>query len=466
MKTYNIVKSSLLALGTGLMLSSCVKFQHDDLSQANLDFEPTNAKIMSLDELYGYYPGDFDSVGQFLEIENGDTLWRDIYLNVVVIGNDVSGNIYKSMYVRDMNSERALNLSVDKTGLYNFYPVGQELYINCSGLYIGRYQNLPQLGFRYADDNGSVSLGRIPDAVFTRHVFKRGYPTLDEASIPKPIEITDISQLENPSLYNQLVVLRNVQFSGDEVGQEFAPAPPAGTNPTSTNRYFSINGEGAFVLRTSSACRFFRRPVPAGIGDMVCIYAIYGDTKQFYLRNYADLDTAQFNATGEINYPIFAASFSSDLSRFKVISIKGNARWTWGKYGDGCAMVQGSGTSKEANEDWLISDPIDIPERFTDIQFSFEQALSYKYNSDYNWYTARISTNYDPAIHSDPREADWTTLDIPNPHPGNNFTFENSGNIDLTSYKGQTFRIAFVYKSDTETMATWEVNKVKVVGNK
>ena len=82
MKTYNIVKSSLLALGTGLMLSSCVKFQHDDLSQANLDFEPTNAKIMSLDELYGYYPGDFDSVGQFLEIENGDTLRQGIHRRV------------------------------------------------------------------------------------------------------------------------------------------------------------------------------------------------------------------------------------------------------------------------------------------------------------------------------------------------------------------------------------------------
>lgn len=445
MKTNHIIKSSLLALGTGLMLSSCVKFQHDDVPEANLNFEPTNAKIMSLDELYGYYPGDFDSVGQFLEIENGDSLWRDIYLNVVVIGNDVSGNIYKSMYVRDKNCERALNLSVDKTGLYNFYPVGQELYINCSGLYVGKYQNLPQLGFRYADDNGSVSLGRIPDAVFTRHVFKHGLPPTEPEDLPQPIEITSISQLENPALYNQLVVLRNVQFSGDEVGQEFAPAPPAGTNPTSTNRYFSINGEGSLVLRTSSACRFFRRPVPAGIGDMVCIYAIYGDTKQFYLRSYSDLDTAQFSATGEINYPIFSASFSSDLSRFKVISIRGDARWTWGKYGDGCAMVQGSKDGKESNEDWLISDPIDIPERFTDVQFSFEQALSYKYESDYNWYTARISTNYDPAVHSDPREADWTTLKIPNQHPGNSFDFLNSGNIDLISYKGQTFRIAFVY---------------------
>lgn len=464
-KAFNIIKSSLLALGTGLFLSSCVKFQHDKLAPDDMNFLPQNAKVMSLDELYGHYPGDFDSVGSFLEIVNGDSLWRDIYLNVVVIGNDVSGNIYKSMYVRDLNSERALNISVDKTGLYNFYPVGQMLYINCTGLYIGKYENLPQLGFRYADDAGSVSLGRIPDAVFTRHVHKRGFPTLDGASLPQPIEITDISQLEDPILYNQLVILRNVQFSGDEVGLEFAPAPPTGTNPTSTNRYFSIDGNGSFVLRTSSACRFFKRPIPAGIGDMTCIYAIYGDTKQFYLRSYSDLDTVKFNATGENNYPIFAASFSSDLGDFKVVSLEGNTRWTWGKYGDGCAMMQGS-TNKEANQDWLISRQIEIPERFTDIQFSFEQALSYKFDSPYDWYSVRVSTDYDPEKHSDPREATWTTLEIPNPHPGNNFTFQSSGEIDFAYLKGTPFRIAFVYKSDTETMATWEVNKVKIVGNK
>lgn len=468
MKTnaFGIIRNGLLATGAALTLVSCVKFQHDDLPQEDLNFTPQNAKIMSIEELSGHYPGDFDSVGQFLDMETGDSVWRDIYLNVTVIGNDISGNLYKSMYVRDKIGERALNLSVDKTGLYNFYPVGQELFIKVSGLYFGRYESLPQLGFRYADDNGSVSLGRIPDAVFVRHVHKNGLPPSHPDSLPRPIEITSVSQLEDPMLYNQLVVLRNVQFSGDEVGMPFAPAPPAGTNPVSTNRFFSIDGEGSFVLRTSSACRFFKRPVPAGIGDMVCIYAIYGDTKQFYLRSFNDLDTAKFNATGEVNYPIFSASFSSDISGFKVVNIKGKAIWTWGKYGDGCAMIQGSRDGKEINEDWMISDEIEIGEPFNDVQFSFEQALSYKYDSPYDWYTVRISTDYDPDRHADPREATWRILEIPNPHPGNNFDFQSSGNIDFKYLKGQKFRIAFVYKSDSETMATWEVNKVKVIGNK
>lgn len=462
MNTYNIIKSSLLALGTGLMLSSCVKFQHDDAPEANLNFEPANAKIMSLDELYGYYPGDFDSVGRFLETENGDSVWKDIYLNVVVIGNDVSGNIYKSMYVRDKNCERALNLSVDKTGLYNFYPVGQELYINCSGLYIGKYENLPQLGFRYADDAGTVSLGRIPDAVFTRHVFKNGLPPTDSASLPQPIEITDASQLENPALYNQLVLLRNIEFSPDDINQEFAPAPPTGTNPTSTNRTFTINGTGSgLTLRTSSACRFFRRLVPAGIGDMVCIYAIYGETKQFYLRQFEDLNINHSNTI------IFWQSFANGFGNFTAYDAKGSASWEIGTKGDK-NYVQVSAYQSGKNEDWLYSPEIELPqaEEYDSLFLSFEQAIAYQTNPPAENYTIRISEDFSGT--GDPRDATWNILKIPNPHPGassGSFTFMNTGNINLRAYAGKKVRVAFVFDNSDGQEPTWEVRKLKIVAN-
>lgn len=466
MKTYNIIKSSLLALGTGLMLSSCVKFQHDDVPEANLNFEPTNAKIMSLDELYGYYPGDFDSVGQFLEIENGDSLWRDIYLNVVVIGNDVSGNIYKSMYVRDKKGEHALNLSVDKTGLYNFYPVGQELYINCSGLYIGKYNGLPQLGFRYANDNGAVSLGRIPDAVFTHHVFKKGMPPTDSAFLPQPIEITDASQLENPELYNQLVLLRNVEFSPDDIGQEFAPAPPTGSNPTSSDRIFTIDGRGSgLTLRTSSACRFFRRPVPAGKGDMICIYAIYGTTnptKQFYLRQFSDLNLEQFDSTASLSRTLFFESFSSRNHNFTTYDMEGPAEWTFGTYGGGCMMVQGNGNNKTKNEDWLISPAFTLDGDFNYYDLTFQYALRYKSNNASD-YTIRVLEGYEDGMN--PYDADWETIPASLVETNQDWSFQASRNIDLSDFKGKTIRIAFVYKSDEVYMATWELNNVKVIGH-
>lgn len=452
-----------------LGLSSCVKFRPDDPPvQGAVELDPETTVVMSIAELKGHFPDDFDSIPQYVR---GDSTYLDIYIYVEVIGNDISGNIYKSMYVRDASmpdqTGLALNIAVDKTGLYNFYPIGQKMYIKCSGLYIGRYQNLPQLGYRYADDNGMVSLGRIPDVVFTQHVIKSGLPPTEEKDMPQPIEITDVAQLEDPSLYNQLVVLRNVQFAGDEVGQEFAPAPPVGTNPTSTNRYFTINGEGSgLALRTSSACRFFKRPVPAGVGDMTCIYAIYGDSKQFYLRQYTDLDLVKFESNSEQDYPIFYASFRESLEGFTPVNVKGKAVWQWGSYGDGCAMIQGS-QNYEANEDWLItSSAVEIPSEFSRVDLLFDQALSYRFDQPYDNYTIRVSENYDPAVHKDPNDATWTILTIPEPHPGNSFTFLSSGAIDLSYLKGKKIHVALVYLSTTEGMATWEVNKVRILGNK
>lgn len=468
----NIKLFSLCVFGLALM-TSCVKFKPENPPVPGaVELDPETTVVFSVEQLKGMFPGDFDSVTRY---QRSDSSWVDIYIYVEVIGNDISGNIYKSMYVRDVSDPgkmgQALNIAVDKTGLYNFFPIGQKLYIKVTDLYVGRYKNLPQLGYRYKDDNGRVELGRIPDVVFMNHVIKSGLPPSELADMPKPIEITEAAQLEDPSLYNQLVVLRGVQFAGDVVGKEFAPAPPVGVNPTSTNRYFTINGEGSeLALRTSSACRFFNRTIPGGTGDMVCIYAVYDESKQFYLRQYSDLDMTKFEATDHIDVPIFYASFSDGLNGFKAVSVKGNETWTWGKYGGGCAMFQGD-KSYKVNEDWLISgDMVEIPVStedgvFDTVELSFDQALSYKYDQPYSNYSVRISENYDPAVHKDPKEADWQILEIPNPHPGNSFDFQSSGAIDLKHMIGKKFYVAFVYKSTSEGMATWEVNKLKIIGN-
>lgn len=462
-----MIQYSKLFLGLVFLTSvvSCVRFERDPSpdTTGTIPTLPANAKLVSVTELEGTYPGDF-------ELVDTTAAGEDYYLLLEVLGNDISGNIYKSMYVRDASNAdakpedtRALNLAIDKTNLYNFFPIGQKFYLKCTGLYIGRYQGLPQMGFRYRDDNGSVGLGRIPDEVFMQNAIRYGVAPADSASMPQPIEITNAEQLTE-RLYNQLVLLRNVEFSPDDIGQEFAPAPPSGSNPTSTDRIFTVNGTGSgLTLRTSSACRFFRRPVPAGRGDMLCIYAIYGSTQQFYLRQLSDLDLAQFEATSGENVPVYSASFASNTNGFTVYDVQGPATWVWGKYGDGCMMVQGSGSDKTENEDWLISPAITLDETYSRFDFSFEQALSYKYDSPDSWYSVRISENYESG---NPNNAEWTRLVIPNPHEGNNFTFKNSGNIDLSAYRGKTIHLAFVYRSSSDVMATWEVNKVKVLGNK
>ncbi|MDE5608815.1 MAG: choice-of-anchor J domain-containing protein [Bacteroidales bacterium] len=318
------------------------------------------------------------------------------------------------------------------------------------------------MGFRYKDDNGAVGLGRIPDEVFMQNVIRYGVAPVDEADMPKPIEITDANQLAD-RYYNQLVLLRNVEFSPDDIGQEFAPAPPTGSNPTSSDRIFTIDGTGSeLTLRTSSACRFFRRPVPAGKGDMLCIYAVYGDTKQFYLRQLSDLNLEQFDSTASLSRTLFYESFSSRNHNFTTYDVEGPAEWTFGTYGGGCMMVQGNSSNKTKNEDWLISPAFTLDGDFKYYDLTFQYALRFKSNNASD-YTIRVLEGYEDGM--DPYDADWETIPASLVETNKDWSFHASSNIDLSDFKGKTIRTAFVYKSDTSSMATWELNNVKVIGH-
>ncbi|MDE6694527.1 MAG: choice-of-anchor J domain-containing protein, partial [Bacteroidales bacterium] len=288
-----------------------------------------------------------------------------------------------------------------------------------------------------------------------------------------PIEINDANQLDARRLYNQLVLLRNVEFSPGDIGQEFAPAPPTGSNPTTSDRIFTINGTGSnLTLRTSSACRFFRRPVPAGKGDMLCIYAIYSTTskttQQFYLRQLEDLNLAQFDSTALFSQLILWQGFDNGFGNFTAYDAKGSASWEVGLKGDK-NYVQVSAYQSGSNEDWLYSPEIELPQagEYDNILLSFEQAIAYQANPPKDNYTIRISENFSGT--GNPREADWTILTIPNPHPGasgSSFTFMNTGDINLNAYAGKKVRVAFLYKNSDGKEPTWEIRKLKIVANK
>lgn len=459
---------SVLFLGM-LAMSSCVKMKFEDMDNHSAEkfVLPANAKVMSVEAFKGGFPGNLEQIPYpYVDEFSGDTV--EVYLYVEVIGNDMSGNLYKNIYVRDASVENghAINMSVDKTGLYNFYPIGQKFYIRCSGLYIGRYNGLPQLGYIY---NGGI--GRMADALFDSHVYKDGgVPNL--ADMPKPIEIAVAGDLK-PELLNQLVILKNVKFSRDDVGLAFAPAPPVGENPTSTDRTMIFSDGSEVKLRTSSACRFSSKAVPDSIGDVICIYTVFGSAAQMYIRSFTDIfpdhgfkwDVLPYNIKRDtlLNVPF---SNRESLSPFVPISISGAAGWGIGTQNGVYAMMQGrvDGVNEE-NEDWLISEAIDLSKlSYDELIFTVDQALNYRNQQPMDNYTVKISSNYDPAS-SNPASAQWTNLDVKNLPLGSDFNFVHS-NADMLSFAGKNVHIAFVYKSSGEAAATWEIKNVMIIGQK
>lgn len=62
-----------------------------------------------------------------------------------VVSSDEAGNIYKSLVIQDATG--ALAMSINANSLFNRYRIGQEVVVDVTDMYIGKYSSLQQLGF-------------------------------------------------------------------------------------------------------------------------------------------------------------------------------------------------------------------------------------------------------------------------------------------------------------------------------
>lgn len=88
----------------------------------------------------------------------------------VVCANDESGNLYQTILLRDIDTDRdasdplrdqAIVLAIKNTYLTPYFPLGQRIKVNLKGLYVGCYSKLPKIGQPYYTSSGNLRLGPI-----------------------------------------------------------------------------------------------------------------------------------------------------------------------------------------------------------------------------------------------------------------------------------------------------------------
>lgn len=186
----------------------------------------------------------------------------------VVIGNDVSGNIYKQLYIQDETG--GINLGIDQNSMYTEYREGQEIYIHLKGLYMVMYGEQLQIGYDKTQAN------RIPWEVFTYQTSKNGWPQADKAV---PATIT-LSQLEQ-SLVNTLVKFENVYFA------DGGKLPFSATDAT-TNRMLRDGNGNSIIVRNSNYADFAATMLPEGGGTVVGVLSKFRADWQLLLRSVDD----------------------------------------------------------------------------------------------------------------------------------------------------------------------------------
>ena len=242
MKTVQPIKWLLFSLAA-LAIASCRK-EIDNPPQNEI---PVSAQL-DVTELRAIY------TGTPIHFEDGDT-----NLYCVVTADEVSGNLYKNVYVTDGTSGLNVRL-VAAGGLYE----GDSIRINLNGTILSEYNGMLQLD--------SVDVDKNVVKIATNVAITPRNATVDEV-------------IADPSLQGMLVKLSNVEFSNTDVGTTFANA----TTQSSKNVTVLDCGGSSVIMRTSGYSNFASSIIPSGNGTIVAVVGQYNLDKQLYLRRTSDI---------------------------------------------------------------------------------------------------------------------------------------------------------------------------------
>ena len=271
----NKIAYGLLVAGFGAMLGGCQNsFDTPDIEvpkatmEANTTIAAFKTRYMNdPDQLCGYK----------------DEATREPWIiKGRVVSNDMTGNIYQTLSVQDATG--AMTFAVRRAALYNYYPLGQEVVINMSDLWIGQYNYLMQSGWITASATGEPQMGRMAFDLFQTHTELNGLPNLDVKYISEGQErpedsmyclienIDDLPTSPGEDFYKiqgQLVEFRNVEF--EDGGKE-----PYARSQESVSRYITQEGNSLkLCVYNSGYSSFYTDTLPSGRGTVRGILSYY-----------------------------------------------------------------------------------------------------------------------------------------------------------------------------------------------
>lgn len=353
----------------------------------------------------------------------------DVALECTVTADEVSGNLYKTVYVEDGTGGLKINL-MNSGGLY----VGDKIHIHLNNVVLDQYGSVVQLdSINLLNSIYKVSSGNIVT--------------------PKKITFNEINSLMGfGNIYkyqSQLVLLDSVEFGAGDKMETYADA----VNKT-TKEITLVNkngGTGTAVVRNSGYSNFASSLVPCGSGSVVVIMGQFGGTAQLTLRSISDVKLSSGGC------PLIVKSFNDNSIASKGwlnYNVTGSVNWTVDTYNNQTYGYISNfiSSANQACETWLISPPFDLssaPSPYLTFQSAYNYTgptLEVYVLSNYNSGNpnAAITGTLTPAL------------------SGGSWNWVPSGNVSLTSHIGPNKRIAFKYSGTSSSGSTWEVDDIAV----
>lgn len=448
MKIHKYILPALTLAVTGAMVSCDDDFERPPVIIPEATYE-ANTAIADFKEAYWQYASG-DSFGQIPVNADGDS----IIISGRIVSSDDSGNMFKQIVVQDESA--AILIGVNASGLNEGrYKFGEEIFVNLTGLYVGNYNGLMQIGTPYEG-----KIGRIDEDVMNLHSQVNGLPDMEKvAQLVQVVNIPEIAALKNDKAalikyQSALVKFEDVSFVGG--GKQLWSDNPGGQYYTTRQL---VDKEGKrMAVNTSNRCTFAGDILPEGTGSVTSILSYFKGDWQLVV---CDPATDCVGYTFPEPVPaIFKESFSASIGGFTIENTKAPENFTgiW-KFDSSynCVVATGYDRNTSTNydtESYLISPVIDLTGHES-AWVCFDHAVNY-------FTSAAVARKQTALMIREAGKTEWTALTIPVYGDNTNFTFVNSGDINISSFAGKKIEIAFRYTSTTAKAGTWEVKNVVV----
>lgn len=374
-----------------------------------------------------YIAGDANAKKRFTE---------DAYLIGVVVADEVTGNLYKEVYLRDRNGKGAIHLS---------FTAGY------SGFFVGDSLRVMLKGYDVAFSDGMLEIDSID---YEKSVVKFGKGA---TVLPRQIELSQLNASNPYSNYLcDLVQINGVSFSSADTNQVWADI--IGQN--SLNRIIQDCNGSQITVRTSNYASFANQKTPKGYGFIIGVATAYGTTNQLVIRN-----PKEFNMTGtgctiyhkkDFNDNSLTSGGWNQVTVTNTAVVWNASTFSTAYFAKVSGYVSGANSNSEA---WLISPALNLSAAINPV-LSFQTAAKFAGNT----LEVYVSTNYSSGA---PSTATWTALSgfalSPN-NPGS-YVWTPSGNLSLNAFKTNNVRVAFKYTSTTSGATTYEVDDVIIKEN-
>ena len=408
-------KLALIIIGISLIFVSCKK----ELDTPNLNPFPsgdvmTVASLLEKIEQNGEY--QFDTV-------------KDASVEGWVIADEKSGNIYRTFYLRDNTGAIAV---YRPSGSDDFDTrTGDLVQISLKGAILGSYSGLPQIQLQEEKTNKLICI-KQRDGIIS----------------PTVTTLADITQGKHLC---DLVRINGVEFS-DYEGHTYAE------NGANTNHGIEDCNGYSCIVRTSSYATFANDSLPKGKGSLICIVSLYRTDWQLLIRNTNDVimnGPRCGQIGGQPQEMPYEQPFATSFGTYSTYDVAGEQ--SWGIDFSTAKMTGFVDQVNYANEDWLISSPVNVT-NVSHAKLTMNYIARYFSNLNHD-VTIQVSTDY--VFESDPTTATWEQLEV-------ELTESTSWNDFMTAeavldkYIGQQIWVAVKYLSTDSKAGTIEIQSISI----